>query len=175
VLGTSRARLPRRPRPGRDRWHRGSLGVGITGKLLLPWRQHRQGELTREALLSAVGPHQEALRPPLSWGSERGSRATRALCNDFLGRWESLWTWLHVEDGEPTDNAAERALRPAVLWRKNSFGHQSEAGEQFVERMLTTVTTLRLQRRNLWDYLVQTCEGATYGRTVPSLLPQAPG
>lgn len=147
----------------------------LLGKLLLPWRQYRQGELTREELLSAVAPHQEALRTPLSWGRERGSRATRALCNELLDRWESLWTWLHVEDGEPTNNAAERALRSAVLWRKNSFGHQSETGEQFVERMLTTVTTLRLQRRNLWDYLVQTCENATYGRPAPSLLPQAPG
>jgi transposase len=145
----------------------------LLGKILVPWRQQRQGELSREQLLALVNPHQEALRTPLSWGSERGTQALRVLCNDLLARWESLWTWLHVEDGEPTNNAAERALRSAVLWRKNSFGHQSETGEQFVERMLTTVTTLRLQRRNLWDYLVQTCENATYGRPAPSLLPQA--
>ena len=145
----------------------------LLGTILVPWRRHRQGELTREALLTAVAPYQEALRTPLNWGSERGTQALRALCNDLRGRWESLWTWLHVEGGEPTNNAAERALRSAVLWRKNSFGHQSEAGEQFVERMLTTVTTLRLQRRNLWDYLVRTCEAATCGGSVPSLLPQA--
>ena len=146
----------------------------LLGKILVPWRQQRLGELTREQLLAAVAPHQDTLRTPLRWGSARGTRALQALCTDLLARWESLWTWLHVEDGEPTNNAAERALRAAVLWRKNSFGHQSEAGEQFVERMLTTVNTLRLQHRNLWDYLVQTCEGVTCGRPAPSLLPQAP-
>jgi transposase len=146
----------------------------LLGKILHPWRQHCQGELTSEQFRAVIAVHQEALRIPLRWGSERGSRALRALCNDLLARWESLWTWLQVEGGEPTNNAAERALRAAVLWRKNSFGHQSESGEQFVERMLTTVNTLRLQRRNLWDYLVQTCEGATCGRPAPSLLPQAP-
>jgi transposase len=144
----------------------------LLGKILVPWRQQRLGELTQEQLLTAIAPHQEALRTPLRWGSERGTRALRALCNDLLARWESLWTWLHVEGGEPTNNAAERALRAAVLWRKNSFGHQSETGEQFVERMLTTVNTLRLQHRNLWDYLVQTCEAAPWGRPAPSLLPQ---
>jgi transposase len=144
----------------------------LLGKILVPWRQQRQGELTREQLLTAVAIDQEELRTPLRWGSERGTRATRALCSDLLARWESLWTWLHVEGGEPTNNAAERALRSAVLWRKNSFGHQSETGEQFVERMLTTVNTLRLQHRNLWDYLVQTCEAAPWGRPAPSLLRQ---
>jgi transposase len=67
----------------------------------------------------------------------------------------------------------DRALRSAVLWRKGSFGHQSEAGAQFVERILTTVATLRLQRRHVWDYLVRTCEAAAHGQPAPSLLPQA--
>lgn len=145
--------------------------LDLLGKILVPWRQQRQGALPQEQLLAAIAPYQEELRTPLRWGSERGSRATRALCNDLLARWESLWTWLHVEGGEPTNNAAERALRSAVLWRKNSFGHQSETGEQFVERMLTTVNTLRLQHRNLWDHLVQTCEAALWGRPAPTLLP----
>lgn len=94
-----------------DRWV-----LKLLGTILVPWRRHRQGELTREALLTAVAPSQEALRTPLNWGSERGTRALRALCNDLLARWEALWTWLHVEDCEPTNNAAERALRSAVLW-----------------------------------------------------------
>jgi hypothetical protein len=65
----------------------------------------------------------------------------------------------------------DRALRPAVLWRKSSFGHQSDTGELFVERMLTTVTTLRLQGRNIWRYLVESCEAERLGSPAPSLLP----
>lgn len=145
----------------------------LFGQILEPWRQYRAGTLTREAFLTQITDRQEDLRAPLRWGSERGTRRTQALCRDLLDRWEYLWTWLTVEEGEPTNNAAERALRPAVLWRKSSFGHQSATGEQFVERMLTVVGTLRLQRRNLWEYLVQACEAATRGGAAPSLLSQA--
>jgi len=103
-----------------------------------------------------------------------GPLKTQALCRSLLEQWPSLWTWLEVDGGEPTNNAAERALRPGVLWRKSSFGHQSETGEQFVERMLTAVATLRLQGRNVWRYLVETCGAARCGEAAPSLLSQAP-
>jgi transposase len=149
----------------------------VFGKVLGPWHRYRAGELEREAFLSEMKARQEELRAPLRWGAEHGSAQTRALCWDLLERWPSLWTWLEVEGGEPTNNAAERALRPAVLWPGtlwvNSFGHQSETGEQFVERMLTVVTTLRLQGRNVWHYLVTTCEMARRGESAPSLLSQA--
>lgn len=145
----------------------------VFGKVLEPWHRYRKGELTRDAFRSEIAARQQELRAPLRWGEEHGSRKTRALCRDLLEHWPSLWTWLEVEGGEPTNNAAERALRPAVLWRKSSFGHQSEAGEQFVERMLTAVTTLRLQGRNIWRYLVETCGAARQGASAPSLLSQA--
>jgi transposase len=48
-----------------------------------------------------------------------------------------------VEGVEPTNNVAERALRPAVLWRKGSFGSNSEAGSRFAERLLSVVATCR--------------------------------
>jgi transposase len=145
----------------------------LFGKILEPWHQYHEGTLTREAFLAQIKDRREELRTPLRWGSEHGTRATKALCQDLLDRWDYLWTWVTVEGGEPTNNAAERALRAAVLWRKSSFGHQSDTGEQFVERMLTVVGTLRLQGRNLWEYLVHTCEAAIRSEPAPSLLPQA--
>jgi transposase len=152
----------------------GSWALDVLGKVLEPWRRYRQGELSREAARTAVRACEEQLRSALNLGSAHGARATRTLCDDLLCRWDSLWSWLDTEGGEPTNNAAERALRPAVLWRKSSFGHQSETGEQFVERMLTAVTSLRLQGRNIWDYLVQACEAAAHGQPAPSLLIKAP-
>ena len=74
---------------------------------------------------------------------------------------------------EPTNNAAERAIRPAVLWRRTSFGSQSVAGSTFVARMLTVVTTLRSQRRNVLQYLTDAICAARSGQPAPSLLPQA--
>ena len=65
---------------------------------------------------------------------------------------------------------AERALRPVVLWRKGSFGTQSRAGSDFVERRLTVVATLRQQQRNVLGYLTTACEVVLYHQPVPSLL-----
>ena len=48
---------------------------------------------------------------------------------------------------------------------------QSKSGTLFVERILTTVITLRLQKRNVLDYLTTACKAATLGIPAPSLLP----
>ena len=75
---------------------------------------------------------------------------------------------------EPTNNSAERALRRPVLWRRRSFGTQSADGSRFVERVLTTVTTLRQQGREVLAYLTSACVAATMGVPAPSLLPLVP-
>jgi hypothetical protein len=75
------------------------------------------------------------------------------------------------EGVEPTNNAAERALRRGVIWRRRSFGTQSESGSRFVERILTVVMTLRQQKRDVLDYLTEACKASTLGIVSPSLLP----
>ena len=80
---------------------------------------------------------------------------------------ESLWTFVGRDGVEPTNNAAERAVRHAVCWRKTSFGTDSEQGRRFVERMLTVVASCRQQGRSVLDFLVQAVTGQK-----PSLLPQ---
>jgi transposase len=76
-----------------------------------------------------------------------------------------------VEGVEPTNNVSERALRPAVLWRKGSFGSDSEAGSRFAVRLLTVVATCRQQGRRLLAFLVAAGEAALRGTAAPSLLP----
>lgn len=83
----------------------------------------------------------------------------------------ALWTFVDLPGVEPTNNAAERAVRPGVLWRKQSFGTQSERGNRFVGRMLTVSTTCRLQARNVLDYLVHAIGAALSQQPAPSLLP----
>lgn len=83
--------------------------------------------------------------------------------------WATLWTLARVEGVEPTNNVAERALRPAVLWRKGSFGSDSEAGSRFAERLLTVVVSCRQQSRSLLDFLVAAAEAILRGSPPPSL------
>jgi hypothetical protein len=71
---------------------------------------------------------------------------------------------------EPTNNAAERALRHAVIWRKLSFGTQSAAGSRFVERLLTVIETSRRQDRNVFDWLTQAVQAKLRRESAPSLL-----
>jgi transposase len=84
---------------------------------------------------------------------------------------QALWIFVDREGVEPTNNAAERALRRSVIWHQRSFGTQSDSGSLFVEPILTAVITLRQQKRNVLDYLAAACKAATLGKPAPSLLP----
>ena len=70
---------------------------------------------------------------------------------------------------EPTNNAAERALRPAVIWRKTSFGTQGETSQRFLERMLTIRATSRLQGHNFLEFLAASLKAHWFGQPMPSL------
>lgn len=72
---------------------------------------------------------------------------------------------------EPTNNSAERALRPAVLARKGSFGNQSDRGTKFTERIYTVVATCKKQKKNVLDFLVEASKAELSGKTTPSLIP----
>ena len=104
-------------------------------------------------------------------GCGGGVSKTAGTCRAILKRREALWTFVQVEGVEPTNNAAERSIRPGVLWRKGSFGTQSAEGSRFVESMMTVVTTLKQQQRNGLEFLTAACAAALRGEAAPSLLP----
>ena len=85
-----------------------------------------------------------------------------------------MWLFVTTEGVEPTNNAAERAIRPAVIWRRTSFGSQTQAGSAFVARMLTVVTTLKSQQRNVLEFMTQAVVAARLGQKAPCLLPEVP-
>ncbi len=85
--------------------------------------------------------------------------------------WPALWTFVVLDGVEPTNNVAAQALRPAVLWRKGSFGTHSAAGSRFVERILTVSATCRRHGRDLLAFLVEARTAAQVGQPHPSLLP----
>jgi transposase len=116
------------------------------------WHRFREGQLDRAALLVALKPIQDKLSTLLEEGLERGQ--SEGFCRDLLGLWPALWAFAEREGVEPTNNAAEQALRPVVLWRKGCFGAFSDWGNQFVERILSVSATCRQQALNLVDTVV---------------------
>jgi transposase len=135
------------------------------------WHRVCEGTLQRSTFRSYMTPLRREVERLLEVGSRCGVPKTAGTCRDILKRREALWTFVQVAGVEPTNNAAERSLRPGVLWRKGSFGTQSEEGSRFVESLMTVVATLRQQHRNILEYLIAACEAALRGEAAPSLLP----
>jgi transposase len=107
----------------------------------------------------------------LAAAARSSDHRARSLAHQLNLVWPALFTFFDHEGVEPTNNYAERRVRPAVLWRKGSFGTQSEEGNRFVERMLTTVQSLRLQGRSVLDFVEETIRAHANGQAKPSLLP----
>ena len=135
------------------------------------WHRVRQGTWHRSTFRSSMTPLRREVERFLAAGSRCGVPQTAGTCRDILQRREALWTFVQVEGVEPTNNTAERSIRPGVLWRKGSFGTQSEEGSRFVESMMTVVSTLKQQQRNVLEYLTEACDAALRGDAPPSLLP----
>lgn len=142
----------------------------VSRTLFHHWKRYRDGTTTRETMRRNV----RTLKYPLWAILEDGQRCrharTSALCADLHGRFDQLWMFLDHAEVEPTNNAAERALRHAVIWRKLSFGTQSESGSRFTETLLTVIETCRRQGRNVFDFVTTTLQHQLTGRPTPSLL-----
>jgi transposase len=153
-------------------------GIGETAlaqieRLFAVWHAYRRGELDRAGLAAGMQPVQEAFEEILKQAEGSGHWKAAPLGWHLLGHFASLWTFVGKEGVEPTNNAAERAVRPAVLMRKSSFGTRSERGRGFVERMLTVVGSLKAQGEEVMAYLEAAIRAAAKGADAPSLVPTA--
>jgi transposase len=151
----------------------GSLGqrlLALTERLFVAWHRARDRTINRAQLHREVTPLQQQFHELLREGAASSNRRARVMCLGLLRDEVSLWTFIRRKAIAPTNNAAERALRHGVIWRKTSFGTDSERGSRFVERMLTVVATLRLQDRNVLEFVAETCAARLQRRPAPRLL-----
>ncbi len=152
------------------------LGTSLleqTKELFDLWHQVKAGTLSWRKFQQLMGPVQQRVKELVAEGSQCAQGKTRRTCQQIRMVEGALWSFVRVRGVEPTNNAAERALRRAVLWRRKSFGTQSADGSRFVERILTVVTSLRQQGRNVLDYLTAACALADEKRGSICLLPDS--
>jgi len=135
------------------------------------WADYRNGRISRAALLRRMGPVRRKVERLLLRGTQSGNSDVRGTCRELYEHRQWLWMFLRYEGVEPTNNAGERSLRHAVIWRKLSFGTQSASGSRFVETMLTVIETCRQQRRNVFSFLTTAVEAHLAHQSAPSLLP----
>lgn len=159
-----------------DRQHWGSAArvgravLAAVDAVFSAWEDHHAGKLTVPSMARRLAPARRELFRALRRGRTNADRKAAALCNELLKRYISLWTFARRQGVEPTNNLAEREIRPAVLWRKGCFGASADAGCRFTERILTVARTLRRQGRDILAYLEAAIRARLADRPSPRLL-----
>jgi transposase len=134
------------------------------------WYKVRDGTRRRRWLQRQIEDWLRAeVRSLLEGGTHGACAKTAGVCAEILKVEAALWTFAYHDGVEPTNNAAERALRPAVIKRKRSFGCHSAAGCRFVERLLSVTQTLRRRERPTLDYLVEAIVAHRHSLPAPKL------
>jgi transposase len=148
----------------------GEMGLGAVEVLFEVWYRFRGGTISRRQMQCEIA----YIRPTLQEWLERGCACTDSttanFCANVLAVERAMWTFVYKEGVEPTNNHIERLLRSGVMWRKRAFGSHSEKGCRFVERILTVVQTLRLQKRPVVEFLYQSLLAHRHGQRAPQLL-----
>jgi transposase len=138
----------------------------VISTLNQPGRDH-----TDLATLTAdLQPRRERIGDLLAQGARSRDAKTSRFCTGLLEHEQALWTFTRLPGVPATNNAAERALRHAVMWRKTSYGTQTDHGDRLVERLLTIRETCRLQGRRLHDFLATAITADLHGHPIPALL-----
>ncbi len=140
-----------------------------TKELFEVWARYRDGTITRRGFARLMKPIREEINSLLLRGVFSGNSGLQGMCSELHDHRDWLWTFVDEEDCQPTNNASERSLRHAVIWRKLSFGTQSAAGSRFTERMLTVVETCRQQSRSALEFLTAALADHFHDRPGPSL------
>ena len=154
----------------------GEIGEALLAefdKLFGYWHRVRDGTLARSSFRIYLGPIRRRIESLLETGAVCPDAKARGKCKKILTLQAAMWTFARVEGIEPTNNRAETAIRPAVLWRKGSYGTHSEDGSRFVERIMTVNATLRQHHRDVLAYLTEVCQAKLLGQPATRLLPVA--
>jgi len=147
--------------------------VAQTKELFRLWRALRDEKLSWPEFQQAIEPVKAEVTQLLQAGKCCGYQRTESTCRNLLSLEASLWTFTRVPGVAPDNNATERPLRRAVLWRRKSFGTQSKTGSEFVERILTVVMSLRQQGRDVLRFLTTACSVAMGHTASESLIPDS--
>jgi transposase len=137
------------------------------------WHQVKDGTLPRETFVRRMRKVERTVGALLREAVVCAEDKTAGMAKEILKLEAAMWTFVQVPGLEPTNNFGERTIRHAVMWRKTSFGTQCPDGSRFVERILTAVTTLRQQKRNVLEYLTSVIHALRSGGVAPSLIPTA--
>lgn|SRR3990167_2517693 len=132
------------------------------------WHKVKDGTLRRSQFKKLMIPIKNRVEILLKEGMRCGNKKTAGMCKHIFKLKEALWTFVENESVEPTNNLAEQILRRLVIWRKTSFGTQSKRGTLYLERIMTVVSTCKMQKRNVLDFITESIHAHLSGQPHPS-------
>ena len=97
---------------------------------------------------------------------------SRTLARRFVKHGEAIFRFLFDPAVPPTNNAAERSIRAAVIDRRITQGSRSLMGRQWNARIWTVLDTCRKQGRSAWQFLQNALSAHYFQTPTPSLIPQ---
>ena len=136
-------------------------------------KERKEGVRTPEEFIKKAKELKKECRYFLSLGIRVDSHKkqlgrTGRFCERLLAEEDNLWHFIKEPSIDLTNNLSERNIRPAVIWRKVSFGTQSQRGNHFVERILSVVETLKIQKRNVFEFLADCFQCHFKGSAIPN-------
>jgi transposase len=160
----------------------GKLGarlLDIAGQVFQAHREHTPAlagaDHPEHPALVALREQLQPLRNTFQELLEQGTRSrhpkTARFCDGLLEEYAALWTFSEVPGITTTNNDAERAMRGPVILRRISGGTQSERGNRWIERILSTLETCRRQGRSASEYLHDAIDASLHSRPIPTLVP----
>jgi transposase len=135
------------------------------------WHVFQESGGSREQLLRDTLPMRERMHDFCIIFRYSTDPRVQTRTKRLRDNWQHLFTFLEHDGVQPTNNIAERAIRPAVQWRKICFGSQSQIGEQFAGRLLTVVRTCQLHDINAFEFLNRLVKTAFSTKQPPPYLP----
>lgn len=141
--------------------------IGAVFKL---WHTCKRGKISRVQLIHTVEPLITEMRAFVEKNLQNPSTEVAKFSKQLLKRWDSLFTFIYYEGVEPTNNLAERLIRPGVQTRKISYCTRSKNGQLLRARLLTVSQTCRIQQRNALDFYRAAIHAHRNNLTMPSLL-----
>ena len=147
----------------------GEQGLALTREVFGLWRRFKAGRLKRPTLRRHIRLLRQRMKVLLTRGHNCGVKKAKYFCRNLLKVFQGMWTFARIQGVEPTNNHAERMLRPGVIWRKKSFGSHSPGGCLYAQRMLTVIQTLRLKNQSAVSFLSHVLHAHRHSLPTPSL------
>ena len=132
--------------------------------------ENELSSMTRQCVTGQRFATIDALRSETAvWQEPNAKRIAKRL----LKHQGELTAFLHDKDLDATNNAAERALRPAVVMRKITGGSRSQNGAQAWATLASLMKTATQQNHNLLD-TIRSMLIAAWSSERPPAMPTGP-